>query len=53
MQKSTVQHLLVQNISVIPDSCPSFPSAILLLGCVLTNKQYSTLRCMALLGKCG
>lgn len=34
-------------------SHPSFQSIILLLECVLTNKQYPTHRCMAMLDKCG
>lgn len=51
-QISTMQHLLVQNLSVITDSHPSFQSVILLLGCV-DKQTISHPRCMAILGKCG
>lgn len=48
--KSTAQCLSVQNLSVIPQKLTPPSTLILVLGCVLTNKQCPTHRHMATLG---
>lgn len=52
MQKSTVQRLLVQNLSVLSLTVTLLPVCNS-VAWIYVDKQYPTHRCMAMLGKCG